>query len=157
MLDQLIKLVQQNADDTVIKNPAIPNEKNQAVINDLAQNISGGLASQVKQGNLQDVMGMFKNGNTSSLMNNPVVSGLIAQAAGSLTSKFGLSPQIAQQVTSALLPKVMGQFVNKTNDPNDNDFDLQDVMKNLGGGGVGDMLGKMGGSGGLGGLGKIFG
>ena len=35
----------------------------------------------------------------------------------------------------------MKQFVNKTNDPNDNDFDLQDVVKNVTGkNDVGDIL-----------------
>ena len=48
-----------------------------------------------------------------------------------LSTRFGVSPQAASQITNSLIPVVMKQFVNKTNDPDDNDFDLQDVVKNV--------------------------
>lgn len=153
MIDQLFKLVQQNASDQIINNSAIPNEKNEAAIRDVAENISSGLQDQAGQGKLPEIMAMFKNGGGGSLMNNPVVAGIIAKAATSLSAKFGLSSQMAGQISAGLLPKVLGQFVNKTNDPNDNDFDLRDIMKNFGGASAGSMMDKMG----VGGLGKMFG
>jgi hypothetical protein len=161
MLDQLVKLVHQNAGDAIVKNPAIPDQENNAAIQDVAQNILGGLQSQAKQGNTQDIMAMFQNGG-SSLSNNPMVGNIIANVAASLASKFGISPQIAQSIATTLLPKVLGQFVNKTNDPNDKDFDLQDMLgKFTGNSDVAGMLNKIGGSEGtgstLGGLGKMFG
>jgi hypothetical protein len=161
MLDQLVKLVQQNANDEIVKNPAIPDQENNAAIQDVAQNIFGGLESQAKQGNVQDIMAMFQNGG-SSVSNNPVVGNIIGKVAASLASKFGVSPQTAQSIAATLLPKVLSQFVKKTNDPNDKDFDLQDVLgKFTGNKDVADMIGKLGGSGGsgfgIGGLGKMFG
>jgi hypothetical protein len=158
MIDQLIKLVQQNAGEAVINNTSIPNDKNQLVIKDIAENISSGLKDQAGKGNISDIMSLFKTGSAASLASHPIVTSIISKAAASLSSKFGISPQIAQQVTASLLPKVLNQFVNKTNDPNDKDFDLQDMLKNFGGGSAGDLLGKLAGnSGGLGGLGKMFG
>jgi hypothetical protein len=97
-------------------------------------------------------MDMFNNTNESSLMSNPAVAGIMTKVTSSLASKFGLSPQIAQQVASGLLPKVLSQFVNKAKDPNDKDFDLQDLLKNFGGGKAGDLMGKITG----GNLGKMF-
>ena len=59
--------------------------------------------------------------------------------------KFNLDQTTATNIASSLLPKVMDSFVKKTNDPNDNSFDLQGIMKSLGGN-----------SGMLGGLGNLF-
>jgi hypothetical protein len=161
MIDQLMKLVRENAGDEIINNPAIPNEKNDEAVQEVGQNIIGGLKEQLSGGNIQEMASMFSGGATSG--SNPMVSQLIGKVAGSLAAKFGISPQTATQIAAGILPKVLNQFVNKTKDPNDNDFDLQDVLSKLGGGNtnIGDLIGGMTGSsgkGGLGGtLGKMFG
>lgn len=149
-----MNLVRNNAGDTVINNPAIPNDKNDEVVRDVSNNISEGLKEETDRGNMQSIMDLFNSSDESSMMKNPAVGGIMSKVTASLSSKFGVSPQIAQQIASTLLPKVMSQFVNKTKDPNDRDFDLQDIAKNLG---AGDLLGKLSGEGGLGGLGKMFG
>lgn len=162
MIDQLMKLVRDNAGDEIINNPAIPDEKNDEAVQEVGQNILGGLKDQLSGGNIQEMMAMFNGGATSG--SNPVVSQLISKVAGGLASKLGVSPQVATSIAAGILPKVLGQFVNKTKDPNDNDFDLQDVMSKLGGDGntnVGDLISGMTGSSGKGGiggaLGKMFG
>lgn len=161
MIDQLMKLVRENAGDEIINNPAIPNEKNDEAVREVGQSIIGGLKDQISSGNIQQLVSMFSGGAASG--SNPVVSQLISSVAGGLASKLGLSPQTATQIASGLLPKVLSQFVNKAKDPNDKDFDLQDILSNLGGGSgnIGELLGGLTGSsgkGGLGGaLGKMFG
>ena len=165
MLDQLMQLVKEQAGDAIVNNPAIPNEKNNEAIQDVSQQLLSGLQSHAQQGNISDIVSMFKNGGSSGMMNNPMVAQLINKVAGSLASKFGISPQTATQIASGILPQVLSKFVNKTNDPNDNDFDLQDVIKNVSGNSnIGDILGQFGGgsssgnTGGIGGmLGKMFG
>jgi hypothetical protein len=58
--------------------------------------------------------------------------------------KFVLDSGAAKGIVEKLIPVVMEKFVNKTNDPNDNSFDLGDIVKNLGGsGGIGGMLGGL--------------
>jgi hypothetical protein len=139
MLDQLVKLVQQNADDSIVKNQAVPNQFNNAAVQDVAAQIMNGLQGQASQGNVEQIAGMFKGG--ESLTNNPMVSQIVSSITGSLASKFGVSPQAAAGIANSLIPSVLNQFVNKTNDPNDNDFDLQDILKNITGkSNVGDML-----------------
>jgi uncharacterized protein YidB (DUF937 family) len=116
------------------------------------------LKGQAEQGNVQQIVSMFKSGGSSALAGNPMVTQLINKVAASLGSKFGVSPQAAQQIASNLLPQVLSKFVNKTNDPNDKDFDLQDVIKNFSGNNnVGDILSKFGGGAGKGGLGDTLG
>jgi uncharacterized protein YidB (DUF937 family) len=141
MLDNLINLVKENAGDAIINNNAIPNENNDAAINSAANSIFDTLKSQASAGNLNGIMDMFKNnsasGELSKSMNSNVVSDLV--------KKFGIDNAAASGIASTLVPKVLESFTKKTNDPNDSSFDLQDIMKNIGGtGGLGDMMGGLG-------------
>lgn len=146
MLDQLIKLVQQNADDSIVKNQEVPNQFNGAAIQDVAKQIFNGLQGQANQGGFQQIAGMFQ-GNGGSLTNNPVVTQIISNITSNLASKFGVSPQAAANIANSLIPTVMNQFINKTNDPNDSDFDLQDIMKSVTGkSNVGDILSQFTGN-----------
>ncbi len=134
MLDQLVKLVEQNAGEAIVKNQAIPNQFNNAAIQEVAGSIFNTLKGQVAQGNMQQVVSMFQGGaNMNSLASNPMVKQMIASVAGNFASKFGVSSAQAQSIVSSLLPTVMNQFVQKTNDPKDNSFDLSNMMKSMSG------------------------
>ncbi|HEX6227554.1 MAG TPA: hypothetical protein VFZ52_24220 [Chryseolinea sp.] len=130
MLEQLINLVQQNSGEEIVKNPEVPNEFNNAAIQDVAKQILNGLQGQADKGNMQDIMLMFQ-GSRSSIAGNPVISQLISGATRSLSTRFGVSPQAASQIANSLIPVVMNQFVSRTNDPSDKDFDLEDFVKNV--------------------------
>ena len=163
MLDQIMDLVKQHAGDAIVNNNAIPNQHNDAAIQEVSSQIFSGLQNQISQGNLSQVTSLFQGG---SIANNPMVTQIISSVAGSLASKFGVSQQSAQSIASSLIPTVMNKFINKTNDPTDSSFNLQDVLGGLGGGNldIGGMLGKLGGSsnskqdeGGLGDIGGMLG
>lgn len=165
MLDQLIKLVEQHSQKDIVQNTAIPDKHNQAAISDVASQIFNGLQGQVKEGNLQQVVSLFQGDATANAISgNPMVSAIVKNVAGSLASKFGVSPQQAENIANSLLPQVMNQFVQKTNNPNDRDFDLQDMMRGFTGNSnfdVGSILGQLGGNnqakGGLGNVGNVLG
>ena len=160
MLDQLLKLVEQNAGSSIVNNPDIPNEYNGAAIQHVTDGIFSGLQQQAKSGNLSQLTNMFQSG--SSITSNPIVVQLISSVARSVASKFGISSSAAQSMVSSLLPTVMSQLVSKTNNPADNSFDLGDMMKTFTGNNnldLSSLLGQTTGgkSGGLGGaLGKLF-
>ncbi|MEJ1241509.1 DUF937 domain-containing protein [Chryseolinea sp. T2] len=157
MIDQLVKLVQQNAGDAIVNNNAVPNQFNNAAIQSVAQQIFSGLQSGAAQGNVQQVTSLFNGASVSSLASNPMVTQMISKVAGDFAAKFGVSPQTAQTIAAGLIPQVMNQFVNKTNDPNDSDFDLQDMLRGFTGN-SGMNLGDVAGQGGIGSvLGKILG
>ncbi len=163
MLDELEKLVEQHASTHIINNPAIPDQHNKAAIKDVATQIFNGLQSQASSGNLTQIISMFQGGGGSSLSNYPIVSNIISSVAGSLTSKFGVSPQAAQNIASGLLPTVMNQLVSKTNNPSDCSFDLGGILQTVSGNSgldVGGLISKVtDNSGGslLGGLGSMLG
>lgn len=137
MFDNLLNLVKQNAGDAIVNNNAIPNEKNDEAIHSTTTSIVDTLKSQVSGGNLNSIMELFKGGNTSNVTNT-----LNTNVSRDLMKKFNLDQTTATNIASSLLPKVMDSFVKKTNDPNDNSFDLSSIVSSLGGnvGGIGGML-----------------
>ena len=132
MLEQLLNIVKENAQEVIVNNQAVPNQFNEAAMGEATNAITSQLTQAVSQGNLQDVLGMF--GNTQNLQNNPIVGAIVAQLANSLGSKFGVSGANAQDIASQLIPQVLGSLVNKTNDPNDSSFQINDIMNQLSGG-----------------------
>jgi uncharacterized protein YidB (DUF937 family) len=145
MLENLMKLVRENAGDAIINNPAIPNEHNEAAIETATHSIFNGLQGSVKSGGLNSVKDLFQNGGNVSA--NPVMNNLSSNVVGDLMAKFGLDRGAAGNIVNSLLPKVMGQLVHKTNDPNDNSFNLDGILGSLTGGGgkAGGILGTLGG------------
>ncbi|MFN9329746.1 MAG: DUF937 domain-containing protein [Cyclobacteriaceae bacterium] len=133
MKDQLTRLVEANAGKAIVQNDAIANQFNNAAIQEVAGGIFCAMKGQVSQGNMQQVVAMFQGGNKNALANNPMVNQIISSVAQSLASKFGVSPQAASSVVSSLIPTVMNQLVQKTNDPKDSSFDLTDMMRNMSG------------------------
>jgi hypothetical protein len=128
MLEELIKLVKENAGDAIVKNPAIPNEHNEAAIQTAAGGIMNQLKSLITNGNLEKLKEIFSQGNISG---SPVVSNISKNVSGDLMSKFGINHEQANNITKDLIPNVMGQLVKKTNDPTDKTFDLQAIIGTL--------------------------
>jgi hypothetical protein len=160
MLEQLINLVEQHAGSAIVNNPAIPDQHNSAAIQHVAQEIFNGLQSHATSGNLSQLTSLFQSG--SGISSHPIVTQLISSVASSVASKFGISTSAAQSMASSLLPTVMNQLVSRTNNPNDNSFDLTNMMQTFTGNSNFDVSGMLnqltGGSGGIGNLlGKLFG
>lgn len=133
MLDQLLQLVRDNAQETVVANPSIPNEQNDAVIGEATNSIASGLQDALAGGNVKDVMGLF-NSNGQVDNNNPVVNNISGNLIGKLQEKFNLNGGAASSIAASLIPSVLGSLVKKTNDPNDNGFSLDGIFSSLTGG-----------------------
>ncbi len=159
MLDQLLKLVEQNAQQPIIQNKALPDQFNNAAIKEVTNQILLNLKGQVAQGNLPQIVALFKNGGGRALGANPVVNNIISSVTSGLTSKFGITDQAAQSVATTLVPNVIGQVIKKANDPQDIEFDLQQMMRSMSGNNTLDISALMGQSskGAIGSLGNVFG
>ena len=141
MFEQLLKLVQENAGEAIVKNPAIPNERNNEAIETAAGSIMNNLKGQVSSGGLDSILDMFKGGGQAS--SNPMVNNLSSGVAGDLMKKFGLDSGAAGNIVKQIVPVVMDKLKGKTNDPNDSSIDLEGVIGSLTGKGGGDILGKI--------------
>ncbi len=145
MIENLIKLVKENADDLIINNEAISNEHKEAAILETGNTIISGLKSEVSKGNIAGLSAILNN--NDNLINNPIVAGIISNLASILVSKFNVNSNEAELIAQGLIPKVINELISKTKDPNDDSFTVQGLLSNLGGSGFGGMLINMFGSG----------
>ena len=145
MLQQIINLVKENAGDVINNNPDIPADKKEEAFQVAGSSVADGLKGVLSHGGVKDVMKLFSG--TSDVSDNPVTQQASGAFVDNLTSKLGLNSSQASGLASSIIPMVLGKLVNKTNDPNDSSFDLQDMMNQFSGGktsgmNVGALLGK---------------
>jgi hypothetical protein len=131
MFENLLNLVKENAGDAIINNPAIPNERNDEAISTASSSIIDGLKNAVSSGNISGIMEMFTGGNAAA---TPLAQNIHGGFVQNLINQFGLNSNQAGGIANSLLPNILNKFVHKTNDPNDNSFDLQSILHNVGGG-----------------------
>lgn len=165
MLKELFDLVKGTATETVIQNPDVPNEHNDEVVAEATNTVASGLRNVVAGGGVQSLLNLFGSGggNKKSLLSNPIVSMMMGHFAGKLMNKFGLNNSQANNVSGNLIPDVLSNLINKTNDPNDSGFSLEKLLGSItgnkndqgSGGGIGELL-KQFGSGGNNGGGGIM-
>lgn len=141
MLENLFNLIKESSVDTVISNPVIPNEKNDAVIADATHSIADGLQGVLAGGGLQSVLSLFNNGGNNNgssagyLLNNPIVSNIINSFTNKLTNNHGIAGDQASGIANSLIPGVLNSLINKTNDPGNSSFDIGGIISSLTGGG----------------------
>lgn len=158
MLKELFDLVKGTATETVINNPDVPNEKNEEVMAEATNTVASGLRNIVAGGGVQSLLSLFGGGgNKKSLLSNPIVSMMMGHFAGKLMNKFNLNNTQANNLSGNLIPDVLGNLINKTNDPNESGFSLENLLGSItgnkgasadqsgGGGGLGDLLKQLGG------------
>lgn len=136
MLEQLMGLIQDNSQDAIVKNPAIPNQFNSDAMQTIFSSVVGGLQNQAQEGNVSGLMGLLsgQSGTGNNLMGNPIVSGIAQNAISSLMEKFGLSNSAAAGIISQILPGVLTSLISKVSNPNDNSMDFGGIMGSLLGG-----------------------
>lgn len=132
MLENLFNLVKEHAGEAIINNPAIPNERNDEAINTASNSILDGIKNAIAGGNVNDVMHMFQSGgNAASTSLGQNIQGNFIQ---DLMNKFNLNQSQAGGIANNLLPDILNKFVHKTNDPNDNSFNIQNIIQHVSGG-----------------------
>lgn len=147
MLDKIVDLIRHNASGAVINNPAVPNEKNESAIRQGSNSIIETLKGALANGRLNDVLSYFKNGGSG---NNDLVNEATVNYSRDLQTNLGLNEKDATDVAAKVIPSSMSQLANKTNDPSDNSFDIQDIFNQLSGGktsglNIQNLLSKFGG------------
>lgn len=154
MFEQLAQLVLQYGQHDVVDNAAVPNEHNNAVMNEASTSILASLKNVAsKSGGMEILAGLFQ-GNNASNASNPVVSEITDKLSESLGEKFGLDGAAASGVASSLIPKVLGALINGAKDPNNNSIQMNDIIAAISGGsansgGLMDMISKYGSAVGL--------
>ncbi|MFV0606593.1 MAG: hypothetical protein ACK5NK_12200 [Niabella sp.] len=133
MLDQIAMLVKQFGQQTVVDNPQIPNDLNNKVMAEAANTISGGLQNIISGGGLQgliNMLGSSNNTSNSSILGNPIVAMMIGHLANKLVNNMGLSPAVASNISTNIIPNVLNSLTQRTvsTAPQDDAFDLNDLV-----------------------------
>ena len=150
MLKELFDLVKGEATETVINNPDVPNQYNNDVVAEATNTVASGLRNVVAGGGVQNVLSMFGgNTNKKSLLSNPIVSMMMGHFASKLMNKFRMGPSQANNLSGNLIPNVLGQLINKSNDRNDSSFSLEKLLASITGGKSNEVTSQSGGIGGL--------
>ena len=140
MLEELFNLVKGAAGETVINNPDVPNEHNDAVVAEATNTVASGLRNMVAGGGLQSILSLFGNNqqpgnaNSQSLLNNPIVNMMIGHFSGKLVSKYNMNGSQASGVANNLIPDVISNLIHKTNDPNNSSFSIENLLNSITGG-----------------------
>lgn len=130
MFEQLTQLVQQYGGNAVVNNAAVPNEHNEAVINETSTSIFAGLQKIASEGGGEQLAGLFSE-KSSIDSSNPVVQQITQQLSGNLGEKFGLSSEASSGIAASMIPQILSSLVNKAKDPNDNSFQISDIIGSL--------------------------
>jgi uncharacterized protein YidB (DUF937 family) len=138
MFEQLMNLVKEHSGEQIINNAAIPNEHNEEAVSSVATSIFSVLQTQVANGNVNTLLQMFQGNNQQNTdgtvvnaqnnQGNPIMNSMIASVVGNFATKFGMNEQTATGIANSLLPTIMENFVNKTNDEKDSSFNLQGIL-----------------------------
>lgn len=141
MLDQIVNLVKQFGQETVVNNPEIPNEYNQDVLADATSTITNGFQNVMAGGGFENILDLFKGGasNTSgsgigNLVKNPIVTMMIGYFISKLVNKYRMSPASASNVANNLIPNALSGLINQTADPENPNATLDNLVGSLTGG-----------------------
>lgn len=110
MLEQLQQLVQQFGRQAVVENQDVPDEQNQAVMDEAQSTIINGLQNLAQSGQLNDLARQVQDGQSVNA-NHPAVQQLSGNLAGNLMQKFGLDNGAANGVATSLIPMVLGKIL----------------------------------------------
>ncbi len=144
MLEELMNIIRQQGQQSVVANPDVPNEQNEAVMQEASASITGQMQDMLQQGGPGAIKNLFE-GVQSGDVNHPAVQGMANNFAGSIMDKFGISGSAAKALAISLIPMVLSKLMHRAKDPNDSGIN------------IGSILGSLVGGGAAGGLGSIFG
>jgi hypothetical protein len=132
MFEQLIQIVNQYGNEAIVKNNAIPNEQNEAVLKETGNSIFSSLQKMASEGDYSQLAGLLQGNPLDTT--NPAVKEITHNLSNSLTEKFGLSSTAASGAASNMIPQILDSLINKAKDPKDSSFNLSDIISALTGG-----------------------
>lgn len=146
MFDQLLDLVKEHLGMATANNNDVPADQHAAVAQATTGSIMDTLKNLVSGGNLSQLTDLFRGQNSAAdVANHPVTQNATSDLVTNLMNKVGLNSDQASNVANSIVPAIMNKLVNKTNDPNDNSFNIQGILSSLGGSGGGGIMDKISG------------
>lgn len=134
-----MQLIQQSGQQAVVENNEVPNEYNDAVLNEAQQSITSGLQGLAATGELNTLMESAQRG--QDVAAHPAVQQMSNNFMGGIMEKFGLNKGTAATIAASIIPMVLGKIMNSNSGGNaglqqGGGFDLGGLLSSLTGGGA---------------------
>jgi hypothetical protein len=152
MLENILQMIREFGQQQVVENPDIPNENNNAVMAEASRAVTGTLQQQVASGNTGSIMELFRHNDPQEIMRSPLAQNMQSGFLENITSKLGINKNVAAGLAASFIPMILSKLVNRTNsnDPADNGFNLNDLVKSFsgvsGGHGFGNLVNQFTGN-----------
>jgi len=91
--------------------------------------IYAGLYNTVNQGKLKHLLDFFNN--KHELTDSLITTVIVTNFSNTLTHRFNITATQAQNIAGYIIPAVLQQLVNKTNDTADDSFTIERILKVL--------------------------
>lgn len=124
-------MVRHSSQQAVVENPEVPNEQNDAVIQETGSSLMNSIKGMIQGGNLGGVMELMQSaqsGNTGS----PAVQQISGNLTNDLAQKFGFSGGTAASIAASVIPAILAKLGSKPG----GGFDIGAIMGMLNGGGA---------------------
>ena len=146
MLDQFLKTVKGELTNQLAGKTDVNKGKLDGVADVVTDTFKTGLTDTAKSGKLNEIMGLFGKGGSSS----PLATNLMNSTVSNLVSKLGLPKGVSDKIGAIAIPFIINKFSEFTSEKGKSDEKrVKDIFGELLKGSVKDKL--------MGGLGKKFG
>ena len=144
MLEQLINSLKSEVGGQIASQSNLPTGHLDQIFSIISNTVKNEVASHIAGGKLSDVMNLFsKAPNTAGA--NQLQSNISTSAVSEITSKLGLSPETARNITSTVLPGLIDKITNHNSSTPDDDPSPLHELFGTGGGVLGAAKNLLGG------------
>lgn len=103
MIDELMKMLQNSGQESVINNPEVPNEHNEGVLASAQSSIMDTIKSMIANGQSAEVAQLAD-------ASNPAAQQLQSGFVQNIMDKFGIKGDAANNIASTLIPQVLSKL-----------------------------------------------
>ena len=125
LFENLLDLVKFNAGESVINNPAIPNDKNDAVCFEITNSLIRQLQLLTAEKGINASADLLYG--KLNVLHNPFIENITKNVTVDLIRAFGFDKEVAQSVTVRLIPNLLSKLSVRIQDPHDHHFDMQQI------------------------------
>lgn len=126
MLEDLMKMLQNSGQESVINNPAVPNEHNNAVLQSAGSSIMDTIKGMMANGQGDQVAQLANDPNSpaAQIMQNGFVQNIM--------QKFGINGDAAKGIAASLIPTVLSQLNQGNGQAGAGGLNLSNISSMLG-------------------------
>lgn len=151
MLDKIMDMVGGDAINAITEKAGISTDQAKQMLPFAQESLQEGLMSQVTGGNMDGVLGMFKNFAGGNAASDGIFGSIKGMFMKKIMTNMGLPESVAGLAAGSGMSSIIGGLTSQIQGAGDtNDIDASSLMAVLGGGDAGGIMGKAAGL--LGGL-----